>query len=111
MTASSSTTHYQLSQYADNDRPSYTGDYNSDMAKIDAAIYAASQTGGGTGGLETVAVTSPLSGNGTAGSPITVDLSSKADRTAQPPEMLGLTAKQLDSLYVDESGIIRVPLS
>lgn len=42
MTASHHTRHYGLSQYAQDDRPTYTGDYNGDMSKIDAAIYAAS---------------------------------------------------------------------
>lgn len=46
MTATNHTEHYGLSQYAQDDHPTYTGDYNGDMSKIDAAIYAASQTGG-----------------------------------------------------------------
>lgn len=54
MTASHHTRHYGLSQYAQDDRPTYTGDYNGDMSKIDAAIYAASQTGS-TPGLTAVA--------------------------------------------------------
>lgn len=40
MTASHHTRHYGLSQYAQADHPTYTGDYNGDMSKIDAAIYA-----------------------------------------------------------------------
>ena len=39
--ATNSTTHYDLSQYTANDKPTYLIDYNGDMAKIDAAIYAA----------------------------------------------------------------------
>lgn len=46
MTATNHTEHYELSQYTEEDHPTYTGDYNSDMSKIDAAIYAASQSGG-----------------------------------------------------------------
>ena len=42
MTASHHTGHYGLSQYVEDDRPTYTGDYNGDMSKIDAAIYASS---------------------------------------------------------------------
>ena len=42
MTASHHTGHYGLSQYVQADRPTYTGDYNGDMSKIDAAIYASS---------------------------------------------------------------------
>lgn len=43
MTATNHTEHYGLSQYTDNDRPTYTGDYNGDMSKIDAAIYSVTQ--------------------------------------------------------------------
>lgn len=48
MTATNHAEHYGLSQYTEDDHPTYTGDYNGDMSKIDAAIYAASQSGGGT---------------------------------------------------------------
>ena len=43
MTATNHTEHYGLSQYTENDRPTYTGDYNGDMSKIDAAIYSVTQ--------------------------------------------------------------------
>lgn len=62
MTATNHTEHYGLSQYAQDDRPTYTGDYNGDMSKIDAAIYAAS---GGEGGLAAVAHDDTLTGDGT----------------------------------------------
>lgn len=64
MTATNHTEHYGLSQYAPDDRPTYTGDYNDDMSKIDAAIYAASLTGG-TDGLTAVAHDDTLTGDGT----------------------------------------------
>lgn len=70
MTATNHTEHYELSQYVKDDHPTYTGDYNSDMSKIDAAIYAASQTGGG--GMTTVAHTADLTGDGTTDSPLGV---------------------------------------
>ena len=35
------TTHYELSQYIGTDKPTYLVDYNSDMNKIDTAIYTA----------------------------------------------------------------------
>ena len=41
MTASNHTEHYGLSQYAQDDHPTYTGDYNGDMSRIDAALTAA----------------------------------------------------------------------
>lgn len=68
MTATNHTEHYDLSQYTDTDRPTYTGDYNSDMSKIDAAVYAASQAGG----MTTVEHTADLTGNGTTDSPLGV---------------------------------------
>lgn len=71
MTASNHTEHYNLSQFVDTDRPTFTGDYNGDMSKIDAAIYAASQTGS-TSGLTEVAHTTDLTGDGTDGNPLGV---------------------------------------
>lgn len=70
MTATNHTEHYGLSQYTEDDHPTYTGDYNGDMSKIDAAIYAASQSGGG--GMATVEHTADLTGDGTADSPLGV---------------------------------------
>lgn len=64
MTATNHTEHYGLSQYTEDDRPTYTGDYNGDMSKIDAAIYAAS-IAGGTDGLTAVAHDGTLTGDGT----------------------------------------------
>jgi hypothetical protein len=64
MTATNHTEHYGLSQYTEDDRPTYTGDYNEDMSKIDSAIYAASQAGG----MTTVEHTADLTGDGTADS-------------------------------------------
>ena len=41
MASTNSTTHYELSQYIGTDKPTYLVDYNQDMGKIDAGIYAA----------------------------------------------------------------------
>lgn len=71
MTASNHTEHYGLSQYMEDDYPTYTGDYNSDMSKIDEAIYAASQSGG-TGGLATVAHDGTLTGDGSTADALSV---------------------------------------
>lgn len=128
MTATNHTEHYELSQYTEDDRPTYTGDYNGDMSKIDAAIYAASQAGG----MTTVEHTADLTGDGTDGSPLgvadtiarktdipdtsgfattsalTSGLAGKVDKTDSQPGTLGLTATELDSLYKDADGIVRV---
>ena len=41
MASTNKTSHYNLSQYVANDKPTYLVDYNSDMANIDAGIYGA----------------------------------------------------------------------
>ena len=71
MTATNHTEHYGLSQYTEDDRPTYTGDYNGDMSKIDAAIYAASLAGG-TGGLTAVAHDGTLTGDGSTADALSV---------------------------------------
>lgn len=67
MTATNHTEHYELSQYTDNDHPTYTGDYNGDMSKIDAAIHAAAQSG-----MTAVTHTNDLTGDGSTGNPLGV---------------------------------------
>ena len=39
MASTNKTTHYELSQYIGSDKPTYLGDYNSDMNKIDTQMY------------------------------------------------------------------------
>lgn len=46
MAASNHTPHYGLSQFAEGDRPTWSGDYGGDMAKIDTAIYKAADRQG-----------------------------------------------------------------
>lgn len=116
MTATNHTANYNLSQFEPTDRPTWQGDYNGDMKKIDTALRGIASSGG----LREVAVSAPLSGKGTSSSPIAIDLSSyatksaltsglagKVDKAASAPETKGLTASQLDSLWVDDNGIVR----
>lgn len=134
MTATNHTANYNLSQFEPTDRPTWLKDYNGDMAKIDAqmkrnADNIASVSGSG---LKTVAHTADLTGNGTAGSPLgvadtvakktdipdtsglattsalTSGLAGKVDKSAAAPEIKGLTAKQLDSQWLDSNGIVWV---
>lgn len=134
MTASKHTENYNLSQFAGPDRPTWLGDYNGDMKKIDAQLKQnaddiASAT---AGGLKTVEHTTDLAGNGTSGSPLgvantiarktdipdtsrfattsalTSGLAGKVDKTVSQPSTLGLTATELDSMYKDADGIVRV---
>ena len=44
MASTNKTTHYELSQYVGSDKPTYLGDYNSDMLKIDSGINSAKTT-------------------------------------------------------------------
>lgn len=134
MTAINHTKNYNLSQFAGTDRPTWLGDYNGDMAKIDAQLKqnADDIASAAAGGLTTVAHTADLTGNGTTGSPLgvaaivakktdipdvsglatssalTSGLAGKVDKTASQPGTLGLTASELDSMFKDANGIVRV---
>lgn len=44
MSSTNKTTYYKLSQYIGTDKPTYLGDYNSDMSKIDAGIHGVQET-------------------------------------------------------------------
>lgn len=44
MSSTNKTTNYSLSQYIGTDKPTYLGDYNSDMLKIDNAIHGVNAT-------------------------------------------------------------------
>ena len=133
MTATNHTANYNLSQFAGTDRPTWLGDYNGDMEKIDAQLKKnADAIASAEGGLKTVSHTADLTGNGTSDSPLgvastiakktdipdmtgfattsalTSGLAGKVDKTASQPGTLGLTATELDSMYKDANGIVRV---
>lgn len=134
MTATNHTENYNLSQFAGTDRPTWLGDYNGDMSKIDAQLKqnADDIASAAAGRLTTVAHTADLTGNGTSDSPLglastvakktdipnvsglattsalTSGLAGKVDKAATQPSALGLTASELDSMYKDANGIVRV---
>ena len=134
MASTNKTANYDLSQFVGTDRPTWLGDYNSDMAKIDAQMKqnADDIASAAAGGLTSVNHTADLTGNGTSSSPLgvadtiakktdipdvsgfattsalTSGLAGKVDKTASQPGTLGLTAAELDSLYKDANGIVRV---
>lgn len=134
MTATKHTENYNLSQFVGTDRPTWLGDYNGDMTKIDAQLKrnADGVASVAASGLKTVAHTADLTGNGTGASPLgvattiakktdipdvsgfattsalTSGLAGKVDKTAPQPGTLGLTASELDSMYKDANGIVRV---
>lgn len=134
MASTNKTANYDLSQFVGTDHPTWLGDYNDDMTKIDAQLKRnaddiASATAGGP---TSVSHTADLTGNGTSGSPLgvaatiarktdipdtsgfatktslTSGLAGKVDKTASQPSTLGLTATELDSMYKDANGIVRV---
>jgi hypothetical protein len=135
MTATNHTSNYNLSQFTGTDRPTWLGDYNGDMSKIDAQLKKNADDLASKGGLETVTHTDDLTGDGTTTSPLgvantvakktdipdvsgfattsalTSGLEGKVDKTASQPNTLGLTAIELDSLYKDVNGIVRVGTS
>ena len=134
MTATNHTENYNLSQFVGTDRPTWLGDYNGDMEKIDVQLKqnADDIASASAGVLTSVNHTADLTGNGTSGSPLgvaetiarktdipnvsgfatkselTSGLAGKVDKTASQPGTLGLTATELDSLYKDANGIVRV---
>lgn len=133
MAATNHTENYNLSQFVGDDRPTWLGDYNGDMTKIDARLKQnADDIASAAGGLKTVEHTTDLTGDGTSGSPLGVaatiakktdipnvngfatssalasGLAGKVDKTASQPTALGLTATELDSMYKDANGIVRV---
>ena len=134
MTATNHTENYNLSQFVGTDRPTWLVDYNGDMAKIDTQMKqnADDIAAAAAGGLTSVSHTADLTGNGTSGSPLGVastiakktdipdvsgfattsalssGLAGKVDKTASQPGTLGLTATELDSMYKDANGIVRV---
>ena len=133
MSASKHTANYNLSQFAGTDRPTWLGDYNGDMTKIDAQLKKnADAIASAEGGLASVSHTTDLTGDGTSTSPLgiattiartsqipdvsgfattsalTSGLAGKVDKTASQPTALGLTAAELDSMYKDANGIVRV---
>lgn len=133
MTATNHTANYNLSQFVGTDRPTWLGDYNGDMSKIDAQLKKnADAIASAGGGLKTVAHTADLTGGGTSDSPLGVaatvakktdipdvsgfattsalasGLAGKVDKTVSQPATLGLTATELDSMYGDADGIVRV---
>lgn len=70
MTATNKTENYELSQFVGSDRPTWLGDYNSDMSKIDAQLKQNADDA--AGGLTAVSHTTDLTGDGTSGSPLGV---------------------------------------
>lgn len=72
MTATNHTNNYNLSQFVGTDRPTWIGDYNGDMSKIDAQMKANADAieQAAAGGLKSVSHTADLTDDGTSESPL-----------------------------------------
>ena len=57
MSSTNKTTNYELSQFIGTDKPAWLTDYNADMGKIDAGVYAAKSTADGADGKATANAT------------------------------------------------------
>lgn len=101
MTATNHTKNYSLSQFAGTDRPTWLGDYNGDMTKIDTQLKRNADD------IARKADISDMTGFATS-SALTSGLAGKVDKKATQPAVLGLTAAELDSMYKDANGIVRV---
>lgn len=71
MASTNKTTHYELSQYVGSDKPTYLGDYNTDMSKIDSAINTAQTTADTAGVAATTAQTAAEGAQTTANTAVT----------------------------------------
>lgn len=89
MTATNKTAHYDLSQFVGTDQPTWLGDYNGDMKKIDAQMKqnADAIEQATAGGLTSVSHTDDLTGDGTSGSPLGV--AATIARTTDIPSLDG----------------------
>lgn len=116
MTATNHTANYGLSQFTTEDRPTWSGDYNGDMSKIDAQMKknadAIQDVAENPGITQTAADQRYLQLGGLANTntaqSLKTEIDTKAPKTTSQPETLGLTARQLDNMFADENGIVRV---
>ena len=71
MASTNKTTHYDLSQYVSSDKPTYLGDYNTDMSKIDTGINTAQTTADSASTAATNAQTTAETAQTTANTAVT----------------------------------------
>lgn len=91
MTATNHTTNFGLSQWLGTDHPSFLTDVNSDNTKIDQALKELD---------EKITQSAGISQDTADGRYV--------QKTSQAPDVTGLTADQIDRLYVDSDNIIRL---
>lgn len=94
MSSTNHTTNYELSQYVGTDKPTYLGDYNGDMSKIDTAIHNNAQSISGVSSDVTL-----LSGQiGTLGNLTTTDKSSVVNAINEVNGKTGQNATNVGTL-------------
>lgn len=95
MSSTNKTTYYELSQYVGSDKPTYLGDYNSDMLKIDTGLHVAANAAD-------TAVTTANTANSTATSASTT--ASTALSTAQTASATASQAQTTAETALTNSG-------
>lgn len=98
MSATRSTEHYQLPLFDPTDKPTWLGDWNSAMTDLDAAIYAASQTGSGESATAQEALAKATEALNTA------NTASSAATSAQQNASQALTLAQSASELSSQNG-------
>lgn len=112
MPASKETEYYKLSQFEPDDVPTWQGNYNEDMQKIDEAIHEASENGGDTvsvdaqDGKATITVTNAQGETKTEIKTITQEQSDKVDNLANIKKVgANLTLEEDGTLNAEESTV------
>ena len=82
MASTNKTTNYELSQFIGTDKPTFLGDYNGDMQKIDTAIAGVAATASGASSTAASALTEAQSASSTAASAATTAATADTNATA-----------------------------
>lgn len=82
MASTNKTTNYELSQFVGTDKPTFLGDYNGDMQKIDTAIAGVATTASGASSTAASALTEAQSAASTAASAATTAATADTNATA-----------------------------
>ena len=82
MASTNKTTNYELSQFVGTDKPTFLGDYNGDMQKIDTAIAGVGATASGASSTAASALTEAQSASSTAASAATTAATADTNATA-----------------------------
>lgn len=101
MASTNKTTNYELSQYLGSDKPTYLGDYNSDMLKIDNAIHQNALNIATADEKATLAGTNANTALTNAG---TAQTTADTANTTANSALLKATANETDIANLDKAG-------